>query len=155
MAAKKIARQIVLQNTLPGHNKYYEVTIRRMEEVWDEMAPYYVEARWGRIEHFKDGNPQHQVKGESLTYEAANSTLGDLMFAKLKKGYKTVQDTASGHQANEKQYNTGSSNAKTTVHSVQQTLANETKPFERTEHIELAPIDWWNTIGETIEDRVV
>lgn len=148
MAAKKVTRQIVLQNTLPGHNKFYEVTIRRMEEIEDVEQPYYVEARWGRIEHFKDGNPQHQVKGENCSYNDANAILGDLMFAKLKKGYKTVQDTASGHPVNE--YNTGKSTAKKVA-----TLPAEVKPFERTEHIEVAPIDWWNKLGETIEDRVV
>jgi predicted DNA-binding WGR domain protein len=147
MATKNIARQVVLQNTLPGHNKYYEITIRRMEKSTDLIPAYYVEARWGRIEHFKDGNPQSQVKAENVYYETANATLGDLLYAKLKKGYKTVQDTASGHQSNEYAGKVATKKAE-----VQQV---ETKPFERTEHVEVAPIDWWNKLGEAIEDRVV
>lgn len=145
--ASKIARQVVLQciDKAAHHNKYYEITIRKMDEIEDVAIPYCVDCRWGRIEHFKDGNPQEQTKISDVDYEGANEELGRIMFSKLKKGYKVFKDTASGHPAVD--YPTKDKTKKGTV-----AIEVSTKPFERTEHVEIA-INWWNNIGEAIEDR--
>jgi len=139
--ASKIYRQVILHNTQGSHNKYYEVSIKKMEDMKDL---YFVEARWGRIENFQDGSPQSQVKVEAVQYATANEKLGDLMYAKLKKGYKTINDTASGHKANE--YHSKSEEKRV---KIQKGL----DPFERTEHIEVVVTDWWK--NDNIEERSI
>jgi len=144
--ASKIVRQVVLQciDKAAHHNKFYEITIRQEDKAKDSCR---VDCRWGRIEHFQDGNPQEQTKLQEAYYEGANEELGRIMFAKLKKGYKVFKDTASGHQAIE--YPTKDKAKKGTV-----AFEAETKPFERTEHMEIV-INWWNNLGEAIEDRSI
>jgi predicted DNA-binding WGR domain protein len=143
-----IERQVVLQCIDPAahHNKYYEISIRK-DGISSKKDNYYVHCRWGRIEHFKDGNPQEQTKLEDVVYDTANEELGRIMFSKLKKGYKVFKDTASGHAANEY---TAKTQAKKSVVAFE----TETKSFERTEHVEIA-INWWNNLGEAIEDRAI
>lgn len=142
--ASKIVRQVVLQciDKAAHHNKYYEITIHR-----NNKESHSVDCRWGRIEHFQDGNPQEQTKLAEVLYEDANEELGRIMFSKFKKGYKVFKDTASGHQAIE--YPTKDKAKKGTV-----AFETETKPFERTEHMEIV-INWWNNLGEAIEDRSI
>jgi predicted DNA-binding WGR domain protein len=144
--ASKIVRQVVLQCIDPAahHNKYYEITIRQADSTKDS---HRVDCRWGRIEHFKDGNPQQQWKLQGADYDEANAELGRIMFSKLKKGYKVFKDTASGHQAIEYP-------AKDKVKKGPVAFETETKSFERTEHVEIA-INWWNNLGEAIEDRAI
>lgn len=148
-----LKRQVVLHNTKGSHNKYYEISIRNMVDLdpayGKSPSYYYVEARWGRIENFQDGVPQQQIKGQELDWDEAMARLGDLMFSKLKKGYKTVKDTNS-KSAFEAQ-------GKATPHKPKKSIDKQIKEgiFDRTEHIEVAPSEWWKNVHENIEERVV
>lgn len=139
--ASKIFRQVILHNTEGSHNKYYEISIKSMEGLKDK---YFVQARWGRIENFQGGNPQSQVKAEGATYVEANAELGTLMYQKLKKGYETIKDTASGHKANE--FHSKSEEKRIKIQTNQ-------PAFERTEHVEVVVSDWWSS--GNIEERTV
>lgn len=144
--ANNIKRQVVLHNTTGSHNKYYEISVKEMLNYKSEpTGKYFVQARWGRIENFTAGDPQSQVKVENTTFTNATGVLGDLMFAKLKKGYKVKTDTASGHAAQ------GDTTSKSMVKRV---AAQKNQPvFDRTEHVEVVVSDWWS--HDNIEERAV
>jgi predicted DNA-binding WGR domain protein len=128
-------RQVILNNTKPGHNKYYELTIKYQDDA------YYVVARWGRIEHFKDGNPQQQVKAHSSTYGSAVANLERIVQEKKKKGYDLIKDSED-------------KSVKFESKSQEKRIAKQTQPtFDRTEHVEVIVTDWW--AHENIEERAV
>lgn len=142
-----IRRQVVLHNTQGNHNKYYEISVKdQMNSKGDLLHPpqYFVECRWGRIENFKDGNPQSQVKVSSVSFGTAVNWLGDLMYEKQKKGYKVVKDTASGQKATEP-----ISKSQTKRVAAQKDLPT----FDRTEHVEVVVSDWWT--NDNIEERAI
>lgn len=142
-----ILRQLVMECVDPkvNMNKYYEITIEDISGSKHER--YIVRARWGRIEHFKDGQPQSQLKGDTKEWDEAMSKVGDIMYSKLKKGYKVVKDTAT--------------NPKGVVvfsESQKKRIKAQTKPqeqeFDRTEHVEKIVPDWFNHM-DNIEERTV
>lgn len=129
-----IQRQVVLECVQPskGHNKYYEITIRDQRK--DSFEVY---SRWGRIEHFKDGNPQMQTKAENCDWDEAMTEVGVIMAAKQKKGYKIVKDSAVN-----------------VTKPVKFTVQVPEKEFDRTEHVETIVSDWW--LGsDDIEERAI
>lgn len=138
-----LRRQIILQCINPdkGNNKYYEINIHQYGKKKDD---YTVSCRWGRIEHFQEGNPQSAVKGEGLDADDADAEVGKLLYAKLKKGYTVFKDT------NQK----GSTTAIKNLAQKYAVIAQPT-PFERTEHVEIAPLNWWNQAEDNIEERAV
>ena len=136
-----IQRQVVLECVQPskGHNKFYEINISDQNK-----TEYKVQCRWGRIEHFKDGNPQSQVKGTDLNWDEAMSTVGTIMYSKLKKGYKVVKDTSTNPYKK----------VEFTSKSQEKRVAAQThQPFERTEHVEVIVTEWWT--HDKIEERAV
>lgn len=138
--AQYLRRQIILQciNAKKGNNKYYEINVRQVSK---DKYGYSVDCRWGRIEHFQEGNPQAQVKGEDFDQEEVDAEVGKILYAKLKKGYTVFKDT---NQNSENYSGNGSV-------SPQKPMV----PFERTEHVEIAPLSWWNRAEDNIEERAV
>ena len=132
-----VRRQVILHNTLKGHNKFYELTIVYKND------EYNVVARWGRIEHFKEGNPQSMVKGNYSSYSSAVAMLDRTAAAKKAKGYKLIKDTEDKSPKFESK-------------SQEKRVAAQTQPtFDRTEHVEVIVSDWWSTSLEGIEERIV
>ena len=63
-------------------NKYYELNIYEQ----DDTGHYTLRCRWGRIEHFKDGNPQSQVKVKDTTWvNAKGNAWRDYVFQAKKR----------------------------------------------------------------------
>ena len=145
-----LRRQVVLECIKPSQNmnKYYEMNIYEQ----DDTGHYTLRCRWGRIEHFKDGNPQSQVKVKDTTWVNAEGMLGEIMYSKLKKGYKVTKDHGIGSS---KPIETTQYPSKSIAKRVEAQKANPVPSFERTEHIEVAQSDWWNTASVEIEERVV
>ena len=135
-----IQRQVVLEcvNPAKGNNKYYEINIVEMGSV------YKVDCRWGRIEHFKDGNPQKATKRSHVNWNSAMAAVGSIVNNKLKKGYSIVKDSASIHK-----------DVHFTSKSQEKHIKIQTnqKEFDRTEHVEIIVSDWWQ--HDTIEERAV
>lgn len=146
-----LRRQVVLECIQPnaGHNKFYEMNIRQQD---DDEEGYTLRCRWGRIEHFEDGNPQSQTKLTNACWEDAEDELGKIMFAKLKKGYKVKKDHGKGSS---KQLETAKYHSKSIAKRVETQKGHALPEFERTEHIEVAQSDWWQTAPVDIEERVV
>lgn len=145
-----LRRQTVLECVRPSknQNKYYEINIYEQ----DETDKYRVSCRWGRIEHFEDGNPQQQDKTALTTWTNAEGVLAELMFTKLKKGYKIVKDTGKGSTKGLSTHSAGAASVRVETQTV---AAAAEYPFERTEHVEVAQSDWWKTALENIEERIV
>ena len=145
-----LRRQVVLECVQPSknHNKFYEMNIYEQ----DSEGVYKLQCRWGRIEHFENGNPQSQVKISSCSWAGAEGELSEIMFAKLKKGYKVVKDHGKGSS---KQLAAAEYHSKSIAKRVEIQKGNAVPEFERTEHIEVAQSDWWKTGHENIEERVV
>lgn len=149
--APALKRQVVLQCVEPklNKNKYYEISIRYERVNGDPH--YYVDCRWGRIENFQDGNPQQQRKLDVDTWDEAVDELGNIMFSKLKKNYKTVKDTNSG--LGSYSHNLDKATVIKPKKPIKQQIQQGT--FDRTEHLEVAPSDWWKSADVNIEERVV
>jgi len=138
-----IERQVVLECVQPnkGHNKYYEITIREANQNRHEVY-----ARWGRIEHFKDGNPQTQIKFSTDDWDEAMSRVGTIVHDKAMKGYKLVKDNATN--PHKKVEFTSKSQQKRVAAQKDQPI------FDRTEHVEVIVSDWWKG-SDNIEERSV
>jgi predicted DNA-binding WGR domain protein len=133
-------RLVILQciDKAYNHNKFYEIKIEEPTK-----KTFTVTARWGRIEHFKDGKPQKQVKLQSNYLPDAEDEVNKLIEAKKKKGYKVYKDETLPLESNKQPKLTEKKNL----------VDNMPIPFERTEHKEVA-LDWWTSFEE-IEDRAV
>ena len=144
----KVMRQVVLQHTTDGHYKYYEMSVVKTD---DYNPKYIVVCKWGRIEHFKDGNPQHQEKGTYNLWENAEAQLGKVMYSKLKKGYKVFIDKGKGSLGtpDKEEYTSKSQEKRVKIQK------GDSKPFERTEHQEVGISDWWKNAEVNIEERVI
>jgi len=143
-----IERQVVLECVQPnkGHNKFYEISIDNIESMGNGKHNYEVQCRWGRIEHFKDGSPQSQIKLNTSEWDDAMAEVGTIMYAKLKKGYKVVKDTATNPHKNVEFTNK--------PHQKKATAQKEQPVFDRTEHVEVIVSDWWKG-NDNIEERAV
>jgi predicted DNA-binding WGR domain protein len=130
-----IERQVILECVQPSknHNKYYEINI----DSSPDDKRYKVRCRWGRIEHFKDGNPQQQVKFVTHNWNAAMSEVEALTQNKVKKGYKLIKIIEKDEVMLDKKVK-----------------AAPTKEFDRTEHVETIVSDWWAG-SDNIEERAV
>lgn len=150
MGELHLRRQVVLKCVQPAknHNKYYEVNIYEHEK----SNRFDVHCRWGRIEHFEDGSPQSQVKVSNATWTDAEGMLGDIMFAKGKKGYKVAKDEGKGSSTT---LQTTQYPSKSVAKRVEIQKTGQYPQFERTEHIEVAQSDWWNSAPVEIEERAV
>lgn len=132
-----LVRQIVLECKTDGHNKFYEISLNQTSS-----GKYSVNCRWGRIEQFKNGNTQKQCKGKRDIVGSANGIIATIQASKMKKGYKLKFD---------KEYlnNTGG------VQEGMPVGVSSSSPFDRTEHVEKNYSNWWDSVDETIEERVV
>lgn len=136
-----IERQIVLECVQPkkNKNKYYEINIIELGNL------YKVDCRWGRIEHFKDGNPQSQTKLTHVNLINAMAETNTIKEGKIKKGYKVVKDTHTSVHTDIK-FASKSQEKRIKAQTNQPT-------FDRTEHVEVVVSEWWK--HDIIEERVI
>ena len=132
-----IVERTVLQNTLPGHNKYYEICI--VED--GEVDHYRVVCRWGRVESFKSDSAQQQVKASRVGISRARMIAENLEYKKSQKGYVCFSKGSSSKVA-----------AKPAPAKLK--AGAEPSLPDRTE-IHKVPVegDWWNEILSV--DRVI
>lgn len=87
----RVLKRSVLQNTLPGHHKFYELNLCE-EHQGTNPYRHRVVARWGRIEKFESGNTQQQVKCQGRTDGGAQMEFNKLRREKLAKGYVVFRE---------------------------------------------------------------
>lgn len=123
-----IYRRVVLENTQGNHNKFYQIDMVKT------YSNYSVEAKWGRIENFKNGNTQSITKVESADIDDADYEMEKLIKVKRLKGYKIVKDS-----------------------DMDGSIATDTKKkkakTQPQEHKEIVVSNWWDK--ELIEEREV